>query len=199
MKETTFKLEIRLITPLLGSQPSVNVASEFIAKRAGMEMLPEDEKAMLPEALEKGTTVFHRDGNEHPAMVDYQIKGFLKNSAKVQNGKVKGQVRNLRQKVEDTVFISPRVLTIQFPNGEEDISYCERPLRADTMQGPRVALARSEQVPEGCVIKCGIILLEGQIDEDVLRELLDYGYYNGLGQWRGGGLGRFTYELVREE
>ena len=32
----------------------------------------------------------------------------------------------------------------------------------------------------------------------VLEDLLAYGFYSGLGQWRNGGWGNFRYELVRE-
>lgn len=197
MKETTFQLEIELIEPLLGSQPDKLIASEFLAKRAGMELIPDDEIETLPDVLEKGTTVFHRDEQDRVVLWDYQIKGFLKNSAKVQNGQVSGKIRNLKSKVNDQIFVSPRQIVVQM-NGH-GIEYLERPLRAETAQGPRVALARSEMIPAGARLKCGVTILGEVLNEDVLRELLDYGFWTGIGQWRNGGYGRFRYKLEREE
>ncbi len=57
----------------------------------------------------------------------------------------------------------------------------------------------SEMLPEGCKVKCGITILPGEISEEVLTDLLDYGFYSGLGQWRNGGFGRFRYELKKED
>lgn len=196
MKETYYSLEITFLSPILGSQPSKTVASEFIAKRAGYDHLPEDEIEMLPDALDKGTTVFHRDG-DRIVLTDYQVKGFLKNAGKVLNGKVSRGVRNLRSKISDTVFVTPRRIPLDVPDGTE-VEYLERPIRAETAQGPRVALARSEMLPEGTMLKCSLVVLPGDIDELVLRDLLDYGFYCGIGQWRGGSFGQFRYTLKPE-
>lgn len=130
-------------------------------------------------------------------LFDFQVKGFLKNAASVLNGKVYGGVRNLRSKVNNLVFVIPRQIPLILPAGE-GIEYLERPLRAETAQGPRVALARSEMLPEGTHFRCGLEVLPGEIGEEVLRDLLDYGYFMGIGQWRNGGFGTFRYELRRE-
>ncbi len=198
MKTTTYKLRIILTNPLLGSQPTRDVVSEYIAKKNGFE-LTETESEMLPDVLEKGTTVFHRNRDGQPCLMSYQVLGFFKASAQVQNGKVVGGVKNLRSKVGNQVFISPNILPIQMPaSGEMD--YCERPLRAQTAMGERVALARSEMIPAGAVIECGVEVLDGEITEAVLIDLLDYGFYRGLGQWRNSGTyGTFRYELTRED
>lgn len=198
MKETTYKVRIDFLEPLLGSQPAAGVASEYLAKRAGFDSLPEDEIETLPDALERGTTTFHKDKNGQPILFDYAIKGFIKNSGKVQNGQVSGGVKNLRSKINDQVFVSPRQVQVHLPEGE-GITFLERALRAETALGPRVALARSEMIPSGSWLEFGITVLGEVITEAVLRELLDYGYYNGLGQWRNGGFGRFAYKLERED
>ena len=72
---------------------------------------------------------------------------------------------------------------------------CQRPLRAQTAQGERVALASSETVPEGSTmtfeIKC---LLDTHIPAVI--EALEYGAMRGFGQWRNSGKGRFHYEIL---
>lgn len=203
MKTIGFKLDVEFLTPILGSQPSNKaLASEFIAKRKGLDSLPENQDELLPEAVEKGTTVFYRtdESGEHCALLNYQVLGFLKASAQVQNGRVEGGVKALKSKVENNIFISPRLIPLVMPaDGEMD--YLERPLRAETMQGPRVTLARSEMLPEGTKFSCGVEILDGgQIKEEILRDLLDYGYYRGLGQWHNSGAyGTFRYTLTRQD
>lgn len=200
MKTDSYRVKVTFINPILGSQPAEDVASKYIANRAGMA-LPEDEIETLPDALDRGTTVFHKDAQGRPVLWDYQIRGFLKAAGQVLNGKVAGGVRNLKSKVNNLVFVSPRRIVIQSPNGDdirEMIDYLERPLRAQTPQGDRVALARSEMLPEGCSVTFGLEVLPGDISQAVIEDLLDYGYYSGLGQWRNGGWGNFRYELIRE-
>jgi hypothetical protein len=174
------------------------VASEFLAKKAGFETLPEDEVELLPDALERGTTVFHRLLDGRACLMNYHLLGFLKEAGKVQNGKVTGGVKALRSKVSQGIFISPRFIPLCVPAGE-DVDYLERPLRAETAMGPRVALARSEMLPAGTSFTCGLEVLAGEITEEVLRDLLDYGWFRGLGQWRNSGAyGTFRYELIKE-
>lgn len=209
MKTEIYKLKVVFVMPVLGSQPTRDVASEFIAKKNGFEALPEDEVELLPDALERGTTVFHRLPNGHPCLMNYHLLGFMKEAGKVQNGQVDGGVKNLRSKVSQRIFVyavpdaggslSSRFLELHVPEGSGGVDYLERPLRAETAMGPRVALARSEMLPEGTWFECILEVLQGEITEKVLRDLLDYGWYRGLGQWRNSGAyGTFRYELVKE-
>lgn len=204
MKTETYRLKVIFLTPVLGSQPGdPELASAFIAKKKGLDALPMQDDELLPEALEKGTTTFHRVPGKplQPALMNYQLLGFLKEAGKVLNGRVEGNVKALRSKVEQRIAVSPRVLPLNLPKGEDwGPEYLERPLRAETMQGPRVTLARSEIIPEGTWFECGLEVIEGEIGEAVLRDLLDYGYMRGLGQWRNSGAyGTFRYELEKEE
>jgi len=205
VKLATYRVKIEFVTPCLGSQPTRDLATQYLAKKHGFA-IAEDEVESLPDALEQATTVFHRfpgNGDEVLGLYDYQIKGFLKAAGQVLNGQLKmtngKPLRALRSKVVKLVFVSPRRIPLSLPEGGEGVDVVERPLRAQTAQGERVALARSESVPEGTWFRCGLTVFPGQITEEVLVELLDYGFYQGLGQWRGGGYGRFRYELTREE
>lgn len=199
MKEKYYELKVVFLTPILGSQPQRDVASEFLAKRAGFINLPEDEIETLPEALDRGTTVFHRDEKSGmPILYDYMVKGFLKNAGKVLNGKTESGVKNLRSKINDSTFVTPRKIELHMPEDGE-VAYLERPLRAETAQGPRVALARSEMLPEGTWFTCNLVTLPGDVSESVLSDLLDYGFYMGIGQWRNGSWGQFRYELKKAE
>lgn len=194
MEITTYQLKVVFITPLLGTQPRKDVATEFLGGKLE-NGIPEDEQATLPEMLEKGTTAFHKlDGK--PIYYDYMVKGFLKEAGMVFNGL--RNVRNLRSKVDNFVFVAPRQIPLAVPNGA-DMAYLERPLRAMTAQGPRTSLARSEMLPAGTAFECCIEVYDkGPISEPLLRDLLSYGERKGFGQWRNGSYGRFTFELEKQ-
>ena len=70
-----------------------------------------------------------------------------------------------------------------------------QPLRAQTAQGERIALANSETVPAGSTIEFKVVLLKDD-HEKLLKEWLDYGRYKGIGQWRNSGKGRFEVEYL---
>lgn len=75
---------------------------------------------------------------------------------------------------------------------------CERPLRASSASGERVALAASETVPAGTVLEFSILVMNPK-DAETVREWLDYGALRGLFQWRNSGKGRFEWEEVAKE
>jgi hypothetical protein len=122
---------------------------------------------------------------------NYCQKGYLKDKANLLKDQLK--LKNLKSKVDDYVFVSPRRIYLNKPSPD---GVLERPLRAMTMQGPRVTLARSDLVYAGLELEYGITVVRGPhgIDEDVLRDILTYGEDSGCGQWRNGGYG--TFEIV---
>jgi hypothetical protein len=195
METEKHSLEVVFITPVLGTQPQKDVASEFIGNKYAENggELPADELATLDENLEKGTTAFHKL-NGSPVFFDYQIKGFLKEAGKIFNGL--NDVRALRSKIDNLVFVKPRIIPIEIPEGKV-IEFLERPLRAETAQGPRVGLARSEMLPEGTKFTCVLEVYRGQVTFEMLRDLLTYGANKGIGQWRNGGYGRFEFTLAK--
>ena len=191
------------LTRILGAQAAnPKVHSEFIASKAAKLAKSEEETAMLPEEnLEtKGLTVFLRDGDAL-CLADYVIKGFLKEAL----GVIKGQVRLLSpaSKVDNLVMVTPAYLTFTRdgePVTEADEIF-ERPLRAMTMQGPRVSVAASETINAGWGLRFTLTLIENEgtaksvpLTFDVIEQALDYGAFKGLGQWRNGQNGRFTWK-----
>ncbi|MFX0200168.1 MAG: hypothetical protein ACFFCW_28950 [Candidatus Hodarchaeota archaeon] len=193
------KVELEFIEPLLGTlSGNPEIAEEFIAAKHPSGEVQEDEAEViekLPEALEKSSTIFPRDEKDRPFIWDYQIKGFFKDAcgmlrrvAKNPNSKLKAYKRL----IDGLVFVEPRQIVIEL-SGKLD--WTERPLRAMTRLGERVALARSETVPKGSKIKIDIQLLDPNLEEYV-KSWLDYGKLRGLGQWRNASFGRFTWKKV---
>jgi len=187
-----FNLRLTFTEPLLGTVASdQEVYKRFIATKAPVED-PDETVAVTQDDRERaGWTTFYRllDNNEIACLMDYQVKGFLKEAGNVLKENVK--IKALRSKIESDVFVFPR----RIPLGPID-AVIERPLRAMTMQGPRVSVVRSDVINPGRSVELRVEIREGSlVKEPVLRQLLDYGAYAGLGQWRSGSYGRFTYEL----
>ena len=99
--------------------------------------------------------------------------------------------------IDGNIFVYPRKIPFQMKTGAV-MGNCQRPLRAETAQGPRIALANSETVPADSVIEFDILLLDKNL-KDVIVEWLNYGDMRGLGQWRNSGKGIFSYEIIGEE
>jgi hypothetical protein len=195
---------LTLTEPLLGSISKSGYAETIINDRAPDPERAGEEIATLPVEQDKGATGFH--SNESGLFVyDYVVKGFVKEAGNTMkelvghNGK-KGEAGTpaLRSKLDNYLFVFPRRVYIMSEAGEivtEPDGVFERPLRAMTAQGPRVTIARSDMVNEGVHLDVTFRLLpHREINFDLIEELLDYGQLKGLGQFRNGSFGRFTWE-----
>lgn len=193
---------LSLTEMLLGTAPmNQHIYAEYIASRKAAATTEERaaETATVSDAEEAGVTGFRRD-EDGLFLFDYQIRGFLKEAARVLNLKVPGkrqaEVALSSGVMDQFVFVSPRKVRIHRDGVRltEPEGVFDRPLRALTMQGPRVTLARSEMVQAGAEIAFDVTILQGKVTLDQVEELLGYGQFLGLGQFRTGSFGRFTWE-----
>lgn len=209
MKTEKKKYRLTGITSLLGSVAlDKKIYTNYIATKGKdqkeLDMGKEDVENVIDS--EEKITGFYRDAETGAIVLKaYQIKGFLKEAAKV----LKDQLGLLSctSKIDNLVFVSPRNIPVMrdgLPVTDPD-GFLERPLRADTAQGPRVALAKSEMIHEGWSIDIEIEVLENKktaksvnVDMDLVENLLEYGEKKGLLQWRNGGYGSFTFEEICE-
>lgn len=206
------KRRVRIVglADLLGSVSSDSeVFTKFVASKAETPEEKQNAKmdvADLPEAVGK-ETVFYRDKNGYPILKGYQIKGFLKESAKALRGMfdVMGSTTTSQGKIDNLIFINQRDIALY--RGNEIITqpdgYLERPLRAMTMQGPRVSLAKSEVIKEGWWCEFEITMINdvsgGRAKTytwDTVEKMLEYGQLKGLLQWRNAGYGQFMFKWV---
>lgn len=210
MKNTSMKLMTRHyrltgLTRLLAAQAAnPDVRSEFIASKAAKLSRGEEETEKLPkESVEtKNLTVFLRDEGKI-CLCDYVIKGFLKEAL----GALKSQIgiASVATKIDNYTLVTPAYLHISRAGEalENPDGVLERPLRAMTMQGPRVSVTASERVDAGWELEFDLTLLENPatpksraLTFDVIDQAMEYGSFKGLGQWRNGQNGRFTFEAV---
>lgn len=193
----TIKVKLTFTEPILGTSPkNADVYRDFIGTKAPDAASVEDEVAALgvDAVTEKGMTGFPRLDDGTPFLYDYQIKGFFKDTCgglrKVKSTE-SSKIKAFKKEIDKLIFVEPRCIPLLF---EGELGECQRPLRAQTMQGERVSLAISEEAPAGTVIEFTIVMLGDS--EKAVREWLDYGRFSGIGQWRNSGKGRFTWEEI---
>lgn len=196
MKE--LKIKITFTDPILGSSSAnKELHAEYIASKAPDAKSREEEiEAIGVDAVEKKEmTVFPRMADGRPCLWDYQIKGFFKNSCsalRMVTGTESSKMKAYKKIIDGLVFVKERQIPFEF---DGEISNMQRPLRASTPMGERVALANSEMIEEGATITITILMLEDKL-EDAVVEWLNYGALNGIGQWHNSGKGRFVWERV---
>ena len=187
------KVTLTFTDAILGTAPgNAEVYQDFVASKAPpgeadgeVEMLPTDEE------IEKGTTVFRRTPDDKPCLLAYQIKGFFKDACGMLRRVAETHSKKLKaykKEIDGLIFVTPELIPI---DSDHEIDDCERPLRAQTAQGDRVALARSESIAAGATITFSVSCLRPGLIPAV-EEWLEYGKLRGLGQWRNSGKGRFT-------
>lgn len=198
-KSAKSRQESHFFEELLGTcSGNKELHREFIASKAPDAESMEEEVAAIgvDGMMEKSMTAFPRDENGQPFLYDYQIKGFFKDSCGVLRkvpGTKASKIKAYKKEIDGLLFASPRKIPLDLNGGE--IGVCERPLRASTAQGERVALSSSETAPAGTSIEIQIDCLTKDM-HDLALECLEYGKLRGIGQWRNSGKGRYTYELI---
>jgi len=218
------KVCIKFKEGLLGSCPAdPEIYTRFIGSKAENTSKMMEEVAALgnevesEEKVDPSITVFSKgtvkefrklypdlewlksldEDKEIPFIWDYQIKGFFKNAAKAfyQVGG-ESKISGFKTKVDNLVFVMERKIPLHLPDNQ-GIIYCQRPLRASTAKGERIALACSEEVPAETTAEFTIEVLQDALMKRVI-EWMNYGALNGLGQWHNSGKGRFTWTDISD-
>lgn len=206
MDQNEMKVRLTFVKPILGTKPNdPEIHSRFVASKAPDHETMEQEVAALgaEEVEERGKTVFFKMEDGTPYLKSYQIKGFFKEAArtlkKVPGTKTKNLTAFLKR-IDNFIFVygdlpdDDEVIPLYMPlDMDLTATDCQRPLRASTPQGERVALAHSEEAPAGTWMEFRVMCLD-PADLKYVREWLDYGRLKGIGQWRNSGKGRFTWE-----
>jgi hypothetical protein len=211
MNKQSYLVKVQFTEPVLGSaNNNKDVHAEYIASKAQTATDAKEEVDAItnPQVeIEKTKTVFPRDSAGSPHVWDYQVRGFFKEaiSVLIELGECKISKWGYKKAVDSFLFVAPRRIYLLDTGGKrpKSVDSLQRPLRAQTMQGERIALANSEMLPEGTRFQFTVTLLSGSnpktklaiIDEETLRAALEYGALKGFGQWRSGGYGRFTYDI----
>ena len=199
---TKFKVRLTLTEEMLGTSPgNPDIYRDFFAGKAPNEATAEEEEEALTrtELIEKSMTQFPKlEGTLRPFVYDYQIKGMFKDSCQMlarlkTSGNESSKLKAYKKIIDGLIFVYPREIPINF---DGEVGYCQRPLRAQTAQGERVALAMSETVPAGATLEFTVKCYD-DAHVKAVKEWLDYGEDRGLGQWRNSGKGKYTWEEIQ--
>lgn len=201
------RVKVMFLDEVLGTNPgSKDIHEKFIASKGPNAETREDELAHLPESevVAKEKTVFYRVDGE-PAIACYHWLGFFKDTCgalRMVDGTESKKLKAYKKKIDGLIKVYPdyhdvtgRYIKIDMAGEMGD---CQRPLRAQTLQGERVALANSETIPKGSTLQFDIVLIDPSM-ESIVREWLDYGVYRGMGQWRSSGKGAFCWAEINED
>lgn len=201
-------------TSLLGSNPAnPEIYSAYVGSKAASVQKAYEEEMMLPTAEElqekigqikgMGLTVFLRNGRGQLVLASHVIKGYFKGTFQTLKDQI--GIGGAKSKVDNLIFVESEYIPIM-SRGEpvtEPDGYNERSLRAETMQGPRVSLASSEEIDVPWNIDVELRLIENSgtakskpVTWEAIETALNYGRHKGLGQWRNSGKGCFTWERI---
>lgn len=198
MEISEMKVRISFINPILGSSNgNPEIHRDYIASKAPDALKRNEEVAALgvDEVEKKEMTVFPRNSEGVPCLWDYQVRGFFKHACgmlKNVTGTESSKIKAFKKYIDGLVFIEERMIPLVF---EGEIGGLQRPLRASTAQGERIALANSEMCPAGTTAEFTVKYLKDDLKE-AIAEWLDYGELNGLGQWHNSGMGAFKWEEI---
>lgn len=199
MKE--LKVEITFTEMILGtSSGNPEIHREFIASKAPDAPSKEEEVAALgvDEVEKKEMTIFPKLEDGTPFVWDYQIRGFFKAACgmmKNVTGSESSKIKAYKKYIDGLVFVNERKIPLELAG---EMGQLQRPLRGQTAQGERISLANSETCPAGTKLTFTVRVLKDDLMKAVI-EWLDYGHYNGLGQWRNSGMGRFSWKDVSDK
>lgn len=205
MKTWSMRVKLTFIDDLLGTAASnPDIHEKFIASKAPDAATREEEVAAIgaDDVVADGRTIFPRNKDGQPIIYGYQVLGFFKSACgflRRESSTKSSKLKAYKKEIDGNVKVYPdkdnkagRMIPIEY---DGEIGSCQRPLRASTAQGDRVAIADSESINAGASIEFDIVLLNEKLKKNV-EEWLEYGEYSGLGQWRNSGKGAFVYEVV---
>lgn len=198
MKE--MKVRLTFAEEVLGTASSdPEIHETYIASNAPDAPTRKEEVEALgaEEVFEKAMTVFPKEDGR-PFLWDYQIKGFFKDACgmlRKVSGSTSSKIKAYKKEIDGLIFVKERKIFFDF---EGTTGKCQRPLRASTAQGERIALSSSETVPAGATVE---FTIQCMVDSDMAAviEWLDYGRLRGIGQWRNASKGRFEWRDITDE
>jgi hypothetical protein len=187
-----------MLEEALGMTPADKaIFDTFIASRHPSGT-PQKDELETPESKEEiGTSIFPIDEKGNPFMWNFQMKGAFKEKCgflRMADKSLSKDLSAFKKRIDGLIFIQPRKIMLKIPEGAK-MDYCQRSLRADTPQGPRVTVAKSLTVPPGTTFEFEIESL-AKLMWPYIKEWLDYGIKHGLFQWRNSGKGIFSWEVI---
>lgn len=213
-----WKIRLNFVRDILGGQPAdpeikrSYIKAKMISGKTGLsgsvateKIESEIENANRDESIrdidDKSITVFYRDENGRPCISDVQLRGFVKDAFAFvarENGLLqKKDGSNYSGDAKYKKWIGDRIMFDRqyYVLAENVDGIMERPLRAETQMGPRVAITASELIKgPGRSIAFSLTTTD-DVDKSLMDQILSRGMFRGIGQWNNAQWGTFEFEL----
>lgn len=188
---------------------SGDIATKKIDEEQRNNMTDEGLSKLMESSEDCSLTLFYRNEKGEPCIADHQLRDFVKEAFSFLNGQNKYLCKKAKDGVEGGAYgsdyakrwISERINFLErfcsFTKKPE-VATMERPIRMQTMQGPRVALKSSEYIKAGNGITVRMCTTD-DVDIKIVKELFDRGMWHGLGQWSNAQFGSFKVNSFKEE
>jgi len=188
-EEIQAMLENRMpTTPPENFIPIEELTEEVLEKVAGQPAAEGQEE----EEIKYGWATFPR--NEEGLYYEGRcVRGHLKDCAMQVRGAIKPEVKALKAKVANKVY----VMTDVIPLGAKEIGGTERRfVQVMTRQGPRSTIKYVDYLEKPTLKFRLNVLDDGIITKEILFAIFEYGSIHGLGQERSQGWGRYTFTIT---
>lgn len=120
------------------------------------------------------------------------IRGHLKDCANQIKDVIKPEVRALKAKVANKVYVMTDIIPL---DAKEIAGTEQRFVQVMTRQGPRSTIKYVDYLEKPTLKFRLKVLDDGIITEEILTSIFEYGAIHGLGQERSQGWGRYTYKI----
>jgi hypothetical protein len=164
-----------------------------VAERVGITTV---EAEAEDEELKYGWATFPRDDNG----LYYEgrcVRGHLKDCANQMKDAIKPEVKALKAKVANKVYVMTDVIPLIVGGAQvkEIAGTVQRFVQVMTRQGPRSTIKYVDYLEKPALTFRLNVLDDGIITEDILNAVFEYGGIHGLGQERSQGWGRYTFTI----
>lgn len=214
-----YRLNIHWLSPVLGTTPADNksiVAWKSLAaakdNRNGILIVDDNGKTVaheegveveLSEDKQGHTAFWKRNGK--PCVMSYHVRGFINNATLVMKEDFRNEGLKLPSRlagkdpdpsriVRNNIKVEPFAVEI----ADQIDGIFGRPVRAMTLQGPRISINVSEVVlrPKDSEFVL-FVRPESGLQIHHIKHVLDYGLVEGISQWRSGGWGKFRATIEK--
>jgi hypothetical protein len=164
-----------------------------VAERVGITTV---EAEAEDEELKYGWATFPRDDNG----LYYEgrcVRGHLKDCANQVKDAIKPEVKALKAKVANKVYVMTDVIPLIVGGAQvkEIAGTVQRFVQVMTRQGPRSTIKYVDYLEKPALTFRLNVLDDGIITEDILNAIFEYGGIHGMGQERSQGWGRYTFTI----
>lgn len=126
------------------------------------------------------------------------VRGHLKDVANQVKGVVKPEIKALKAKVANRVYVMTDVIPLYNKDGlrlTEPSATEQRFIHVMTPMGERSSIKYIDYVEKPVLRFYLQVLDDGVVTDEILKTLFEYGSVHGLGQERSCGYGRYTFEI----